>query len=96
MLLSVLSWQILDVRKDSNWMKLKEWGKNIWNHLDACSAILFYVGFGFTFYDQNLSKPILAMALLLFYLGLAKFFRTFSTLGPYLVMIYRMVRNDVL
>ena len=74
-------------------MKLREWAKNIWNHLDASSAILFYVGFAFTFYNENLSKPILAISLLLFYVKLAKFFRIFSTLGPYLVMIYRMVRN---
>ena len=74
-------------------MKVREWAKIPWNHLDAYSAIVFYIGFALSYYDADKSKFVLAVALLLFYLKLAKFFRVSNRLGPYLAMIYRMVRK---
>ena len=72
-------------------MKLREWSRSVWNKLDMVAMILFFVGFGWSFYDRRVERVILAVDLVIWVIKFAQFYRMFSTLGPYLIMIYRMV-----
>ena len=69
-------------------MKLRQWSRSIWNKLDFMAMILFFVGFVWSFYDGRVA---LVIDLVLWVIKFAQFYRMFATLGPYLIMIYRMV-----
>lgn len=73
-------------------MKFKEWQRSGWNKLDFLAMILFYVGFSLGFYDFKWAeRSIMAVDLVLWVIKFAQFYRMFYTLGPYLIMIYKMV-----
>ena len=83
--------QIAEIRKRTLWMKIREWSRSVWNKLDIVAMILFFVGFGWSFYDRRVERVVLAVDLVIWVIKFAQFYRMFSTLGPYLIMIYRMV-----
>ena len=61
------------------------------------AMILFYIGFilgnqGFRFAERT----IMAVDLMLWVFKFVQFYRMFYTLGPYLIMIYKMVRPNIL
>ncbi|XP_065052963.1 transient receptor potential cation channel subfamily M member 7-like isoform X2 [Rhopilema esculentum] len=84
--------EIAEMRKRSVWLKLRDWFKSVWNKLDALAITLFYVGFAFGFYDfKTAERTIMAIDLVIWVVKFAQFYRMFYTLGPYLIMIYRMM-----
>eukprot|EP00795_Rhopilema_esculentum_P014805 gene14805-5910_t len=84
--------EIAEIRKRNVWLKLRDWFKSVWNKLDALAITLFYVGFAFGFYDfKTTEMTIMAIDLVLWVVKFAQFYRMFYTLGPYLIMIYKMM-----
>ena len=63
-----------------------------WNLWDALAIILFFVGFGLRM-NGNLSagRIVYAIDLMLFIMRVLELFYVDKTLGPYVVMIGRMV-----
>ena len=81
------------MRKRTLYLKLKEWKRSGWNRLDFLAMLLFYVGF--ILGSQGLAsaeRAIMAADLVLWVIKFVQFYRMFYTLGPYLIMINKMVR----
>ena len=90
---SDIPFQVLETKKDNMRLKLKEWMKSVWNRLDVIALILFYIAFAFGFYDHRTAeRSMMAVDLVLWVIKFAQFYRMFYSLGPYLIMIYKMVR----
>ena len=84
----------MEVRKKTLWLKFKEWQKSGWNRLDALAICLFYVGFIVGLQGlSDVEKIIMAGDLVLWVIKFVQFYRMFYTLGPYLIMINKMVRS---
>ncbi|XP_065053004.1 transient receptor potential channel-like isoform X2 [Rhopilema esculentum] len=84
--------EVLEIKKDTMCLKLKEWMKSIWNRLDVIALILSYVGFAFGFYHHRTAeRSMMAVDLVLWVIKFAQFYRMFYSLGPYLIMIYKMI-----
>eukprot|EP00794_Sanderia_malayensis_P003066 gene3066-3530_t len=84
--------QLIEVRKKTLWWKIFEWSSSVWNILDFLAIVFFAVGFAFSFLDNpKLEKVFFALDLVIFIVKFAQFYRMFETLGPYLVMVYRMM-----
>jgi len=88
--------QISGVRKRTLYLKLKEWKRSGWNRLDFLAMLLFYVGF--IVGSQGLAsaeRAIMAADLVLWIIKFVQFYRMFYTLGPYLIMINKMMFHMV-
>jgi len=88
--------EIVEVRKKTLWLKFKEWQKSGWNRLDALAICLFYVGFIVGLQGlSDVEKIIMAGDLVLWVIKFVQFYRMFYTLGPYLIMINKMVSHMI-
>ena len=76
--------------------KIKIWWSCHWNILDFTTLLLYFVAFGLSFYFQDASRIMMAISGFFWFIKIAKYFRTFQTLGPYMVMIFKMVRQKYL
>ena len=74
-------------------MKIKEWSHLMWKKIDLLAIVIFYVGMGMTFKFNDGSRAVLALALVVWIIKFSQFYRMIHSLGPYLTMVYRMVRN---
>ena len=66
-----------------------------WNLWDALAIILFFVGFALRMTgDLFNGRIVYAIDLMLFIMRILELFYFNKTLGPYIVMIGRMVNNN--
>ena len=72
--------------------QLKDWASNHWNWLDLIAIMLFYVALGLRYskYEQE-SHVLFALDVALFILKLLNIVSIHPKMGPYVVMIGRMV-----
>ena len=70
----------------------KEWRSSYWNIWDAVAILLFFVAFGLRMGGFLVEACIVyAIDLMFFILRILEIFYVDKTLGPYIVMIGRMV-----
>ena len=70
----------------------KEWRSSYWNIWDAVAILLFFVAFGLRMGGFLVEARIVyAIDLMFFILRILEIFYVDKTLGPYIVMIGRMV-----
>lgn len=70
----------------------KEWRSSYWNIWDAVAILLFFVAFGLRMGEFLVEARIVyAIDLMFFILRILEIFYVDKTLGPYIVMIGRMV-----
>ena len=79
--------------------KLKEWGSSKWNQIDAVAICLFFVGLGLRFHDngdvRSAGHVIYSIDVMLWIVRLLDIFSVNKHLGPYVVMIGRMVSSGI-
>ena len=75
--------------------KLYEWSSNKWNQVDAVAITLFFIALGLRLNKstEDVGHVLYALDAGLWILRLLDVFYAHKTLGPYVVMIYRMVRK---
>ena len=72
----------------------KKWLSSYWNVGDAVAIVLFFVGFGLRMGGLLIEGRITyALDLMVFILRILEIFYVDRTLGPYVVMIGRMVNS---
>ena len=70
----------------------KKWRSSHWNKCDVCAIVLFFIGFGLRMSGLLIEGRIVyAIDLMLFIERILEMFFVDRTLGPYVVMIGRMV-----
>ena len=70
----------------------KKWRSSHWNKCDAFAIILFFIGFGLRMRGLLIEGRIVyTIDLMFFILRILEIFYVDRTLGPYVVMIGRMV-----
>ena len=65
----------------------------MWKKIDVLSILLFYISIGMAVKFENGSRAVRAAALVAWIIKFSQFYRMIHSLGPYLTMVYRMVRN---
>ena len=82
------------VQKKTGTQMFRSWSRNVWNFLDGLSFILFFTGYALRYYEKTLvaGRVVYAVDIIVWYLKIFQYYRISATLGPYIVMIYRMVR----
>ena len=75
--------------------KLKDWSASVWNLLDSVAILFFYVGLFLRFQSNPntvlIGHSIYAIDAMLWIIRLLDIFSVNRYLGPYVVMIGRMV-----
>ena len=73
--------------------KFKEWASNKWNILDGVAVVLFFVGLGLRLYPttRDAGHVVYCLDVALWIVRLLDFFSVSEHMGPYVVMIGRMV-----
>ena len=85
---------VIQVTQDD--VGIREHFSNKWNILDAVAMGLFISGVALRFKDyDNTAQILLAFSMMLFYLRTLHMVSFNRTLGPILVMIWKMVRIDI-
>ena len=74
-------------------LKVCKWWSSPWNILDFTSLLLYFVAFSLSFYFPSASKIIMAIDAYLWIIKTSQFLRISPTLGPYINMIFLMVRQ---
>ena len=74
--------------------KMMDYLSNRWNIVDLCAIITYFVGFALRVYPSTLKfgHLILALNVGIWVLRLLHVFYVHRVMGPYVVMIYRMVQ----
>ena len=74
--------------------KFKEWGSCKWNLCDGCAILLFFVAAGFRLNPETLKigHILYCLDIMLWIIRVLDIFSFSKVLGPYVVMIGRMVR----
>ena len=72
---------------------IKQWATSIWNLLDFLTFVLFFLGFGFSYYDKYASNIIFSTYLSVSWIRALQFFRRPKTLGVYLALIRMTVSS---
>ena len=67
------------------------WASDPLNITDAIAIILYYIGFVVTFISEHEAKTIFAINILFWYWKLLHFLKMFNALGPYIIMIFKMM-----
>ena len=78
----------------SSWRaKIIDYISNRWNIVDLCAIVTYFVGFALRVYPSTLEigHLILALNVGIWVLRLLHVFYVHRVMGPYVVMIYRMV-----
>ena len=74
----------------------KRWRSSYWNLWDVIAIVLFFIGFALRMHGFLLEGRIVyAIDLMLFIVRVLEVFLVDKTLGPYVVMISRMVSKFV-
>ena len=73
--------------------KLKEWASSKWNLCDACAIVLFFIAAGFRLNPATLriGHTLYCLDIMLWIIRVLDIFSVSKVLGPYVVMIGRMV-----
>ena len=73
--------------------KFKEWGSCKWNLCDGCAILLFFVAAGFRLNPETLKigHILYCLDIMLWIIRVLDIFSFSKVLGPYVVMIGRMV-----
>ena len=72
----------------------KKWRSSYWNWWDVIAIVLYFVGFAMRMANQRIEGRILyAIDLMFFIVRILETFLVDEDLGPYVVMIGRMVSN---
>ena len=87
----VFIFQMIDNDKSTGLMNIMHWASSVWNWLDAISEILYFIGFGVSFYQRDTGRIILAADIAFWLFKIAQFLRISPTLGPYVIMVFKMV-----
>ena len=85
--------QIIQSKVQGKRNKLKKWARNYWNLVDALAIVLFFVGFGFRINPSTrlAGHVIYAIDIMLWIIRILELFSVNKHLGPYVVMIGKMV-----
>ena len=86
--------QILQWEHSSLLLKLKEWASNNWNICDGVAVVMFFVAVALRMHPSTLSAGhvIYCLDAMVWIIRLLDIFSVSKNLGPYVVMIGRMVR----
>ena len=86
--------QILQWEHSSFLLKLKEWASNNWNICDGVAVVMFFVAVALRMHPSTLSAGhvIYCLDAMVWIIRLLDIFSVSKNLGPYVVMIGRMVR----
>ena len=73
--------------------KFKEWASSKWNLCDACAVMLFFIAVGFRMNSGTLQigHTLYCLDIMLWIIRVLDIFSVSKVLGPYVVMIGRMV-----
>ena len=73
--------------------KMKEWASCKWNLCDACAVVLFFIAVGFRIHPGTLTigHMLYCLDIMLWIIRVLDIFSVSKVLGPYVVMIGRMV-----
>nr|CAB3267283.1 transient receptor potential cation channel subfamily M member 1-like [Phallusia mammillata] len=75
--------------------KLKVWGSNFWNLLDAVTICMFFIGFGLRIsqdhYIMMIGRAVYCANIVLWYVHLLNIFSVNKHLGPYVMMMGKMM-----
>ena len=73
---------------------LKKWTSSYWNWWDVTAIVLYFVGFALRLANQRVEGRIVyAIDLMFFIVRILEVFLVDKDLGPYVVMIGKMVSN---
>ena len=75
--------------------KFKEWASSSWNRLNGLALVLFFIGFALKLYPPRRSEGhvVYCVDLAMWIMRLMHFFNVSKHMGPYVVMIGKMVRH---
>ena len=76
--------------------KFKPWASSNWNRLDGFAVVLFFIGLGLRLYPptRDADHVVYCFDVAMWIMRLMHFFYVSKHMGPYVVMIGRMVRED--
>jgi Ion transport protein. len=85
---------MIAIDRNSRMKRLNYYIQTHWNLLDVLAILLFYIGFTLRLYPSTYLAGVafLAVDVFVWYIKLFQFYRMSSVLGPYIVMMWRMVR----
>ena len=92
-----LRFQILHSEPTTLLNKVKDWASCKWNILDGFAVILFFVGLGLRLYPitRRAGHVVYCIDVMLWITRLLDTFSVSKHLGPYVVMIGRMVNAEI-
>ena len=93
-LLTIFFWrQILHSEPPTLRNKLKEWASSKWNILDGFAVVSFFVGVGLRLHPvtRSAGHVVYCLDVMLWIIRLLDIFSVSKHMGPYVVMIGRMV-----
>ena len=67
------------------------WASDPLNIVDALAVILYCIAFIVSFLNEEHAKTVFAVNILFWYWKLLQFLKMFSSLGPYVIMIFKMM-----
>uniref|UniRef100_UPI00358EF2B9 transient receptor potential cation channel subfamily M member 7 isoform X4 n=1 Tax=Myxine glutinosa TaxID=7769 RepID=UPI00358EF2B9 len=75
--------------------KIKMWFDSYWNINDSFGILLFFVGFGLRFFPSLviIAKIVYSLDIIFWYVRLLDFFAVNQNVGPYIMMIGKMMAN---
>ena len=84
---------MIAIDRTSRVKRLNYYIRTHWNLLDVFAILLFYIGFVLRSYPSTYISgvAVLAVDIFVWYIKLFQFYRMSSVLGPYIVMMWRMV-----
>eukprot|EP00794_Sanderia_malayensis_P009473 gene9473-10461_t len=87
--------QFLQSDSSRLYKKFQEWGQSKWNICDGIAIVLFYVGLGLRLSSSTMiaGHVVWAIDIMLWIIRLLDIFSVNQHLGPYVVMIGRMVKD---
>ena len=87
--------QILQSESPKLRNKFIEWGSNKWNLLDGFAVVSFFVGLGLRLHPttRGIGHVVYCLDAVLWIMRLLDIFSVSKHMGPYVVMIGRMVMN---
>lgn len=76
--------------------KIKKWASSKWNLCDACAVVLFFIAVGFRVHPgtRAIGHTLYCLDIMLWIIRVLDIFSVSKILGPYVVMIGRMVGMD--
>ena len=86
-------WQVIHSKSPRLGNKCKEWASNKWNILDGIAIVLFFVGLGLRLHSatRGFGHVVYCFDVVLWIMRLLNIFSVSKYMGPYVVMIGRMV-----